>query len=78
MSDRDRICAKLGKLHSYYAEIKSLSSISQEEYMANSIYRRAVERTMQLIIECAIDINNMLLKMQAKEEPLIISTLLSI
>jgi uncharacterized protein YutE (UPF0331/DUF86 family) len=67
MPDRDRICAKLKKLHSYYAELKSLASISQDEYMANSIYRRAVERTLQLIVECATDINNMLLKMQGNK-----------
>jgi len=66
MSDRDRICAKLERLYSYYAELKSLSSISREEYMANNIYRRAVERTMQLIVECATDINNMLLKINDK------------
>lgn len=64
MSDRDRICAKLDKLQTYYTELKSLSSISLDEYINNSIYRRAIERTMQLIVECATDINNMLLKMQ--------------
>lgn len=65
MSDHDRICAKLEKLQTYYTELKSLSSISLDEYISNSIYRRAVERTMQLIVECATDINNMLLKMQS-------------
>lgn len=67
MSDRDRICAKLDKLQTYYTELKSLSSISLDEYMSNSIYRRAVERTLQLIVECATDINNMLLKMQGQK-----------
>jgi uncharacterized protein YutE (UPF0331/DUF86 family) len=64
MSDHDRICNKLDKLHSYYTELKSLSLITQEEYMNNSIYRRAVERTMQLIVECA---NNMLLKVNGQK-----------
>lgn len=67
MSDHDRVYAKLDKLHSYYMELKSLSEITWEEYMSNSIYRRAVERTMQLIVECATDINNMLLKMNEKK-----------
>jgi len=67
MSEQDRVCAKLDKLHSYYAELKSLSSVSREEYMNNSIYRRAVERTLQLIVECATDINNMLLKMRGEK-----------
>jgi len=67
MSDHDRICAKLDKLQSYYTELKSFSSISLDEYMNNSIYRRAIERTIQLIVECATDINNMLLKMHGNK-----------
>lgn len=63
MSDKNRISAKLDKLYTYYEELKNLSSISLEDYKRNSIYRRAIERTMQLIVECATDINNMLLKM---------------
>jgi uncharacterized protein YutE (UPF0331/DUF86 family) len=62
MSNQDRICAKLDKLYSYYTELKSLSLISLEEYKSNPIYRRAIERTLQLTVECATDINNMLLK----------------
>jgi uncharacterized protein YutE (UPF0331/DUF86 family) len=67
MSDHDRICAKLDKLRIYYTELKSFSSISLDEYIKNSIYRRAIERTMQLIVECATDINNMLLKMHGNK-----------
>jgi len=67
MSDQDRICTKLDKLHGYYTELKSLAAISREEYMHNSVYRRAVERTLQLIVECATDINNMLLKMHGNK-----------
>lgn len=62
MSDKDKICAKLDRLYNYYEELKTLSVISLEEYKSNSIYRRAIERTMQLIVECATDINNMILK----------------
>jgi len=67
MSDLDRLCAKLDKLYTYYTELKSLSSFSREKYMSDSIYRRAVERTIQLIVECATDINNMLLRMKEKK-----------
>ena len=67
MSDHYRTCAKLDKLQTYYTELKSLSSISLNEYINNSIYRRAIERTMQLIVECATDINNMLLKMHGNK-----------
>jgi len=67
MSDSDRICAKLDKLYAYYAELKNISTISLEEYNHNVLYRRAIERTMQLIVECATDINNMLLKMHGQK-----------
>jgi len=67
MSDSDRICAKLDKLYVYYEELKNISIISLEEYNHNIIYRRAIERTMQLIVECATDINNMLLKVYGKK-----------
>jgi uncharacterized protein YutE (UPF0331/DUF86 family) len=67
MSDHDRICAKLDKLQGYYTELKSLASITLEDYMNNPIYRRATERTMQLIVESATDINNMLLKMHGQK-----------
>ncbi len=63
MSDKDRICAKLDKLYTYYEELKNFSTISLEEYKRSSINKRAIERTMQLIVECATDINNMLLRM---------------
>lgn len=66
MSDHDRICAKLERLQGYYGELKSLSVLSWDEYRVQPIYRRAVERTMQLIVESATDINNMLLKMHGK------------
>ncbi|MGI5880072.1 MAG: type VII toxin-antitoxin system HepT family RNase toxin [Syntrophomonadaceae bacterium] len=61
MPDKDRICTKLNKLYFYYTELKNLSDITLQEYQDNLIYRRAVERVMQLIVECATDINNMLL-----------------
>ena len=48
MSDSDRICAKLDKLYAYYQELKNISNISLEEYNHNILYRRAIERTMQL------------------------------
>ncbi|MEQ8200412.1 MAG: DUF86 domain-containing protein [Syntrophomonadaceae bacterium] len=67
MSDKDRICAKLDKLYTYYEELKSFSAISMEEYKGNFIYRRAIERAMQLIVECATDINNLILRMNGSK-----------
>jgi uncharacterized protein YutE (UPF0331/DUF86 family) len=58
---------KIRKIHNYYRELKSLANITRQEYLANIVHRRAIERTMQLMVECATDINNMLLKMNRKK-----------
>jgi uncharacterized protein YutE (UPF0331/DUF86 family) len=56
------ILEKLAALQKYYKELKALENISLEVYSENNLYRRAVERLIQLIVESATDINNMTLK----------------
>ncbi|MBS4025541.1 MAG: DUF86 domain-containing protein [Clostridia bacterium] len=58
----DIILEKLAALQGYYKELKELEHISFEEYARNSLYKRTVERLIQLIVEAGTDINNMLLK----------------
>ncbi|NLL19881.1 MAG: DUF86 domain-containing protein [Clostridia bacterium] len=53
---------KLVALLGYYKELKALEGISWEEYCQNTLYKRTVERLIQLIVEVATDINSMLLK----------------
>lgn len=53
---------KLLSLHNYYSELLELKDISYEEYIGNKLYKRTVERLIQLIVEAATDINNILLK----------------
>ena len=67
MPDKDKIRAKLVKLYYYHQELKGFADITLQEYKDNSIYRRAIERVMQLIVECATDINNMLLTMHGNK-----------
>ncbi len=67
MSEKDKMCDKLHKLYTYYEELKTNSQITLEEYQTNTLYKRAIERTLQLIVECATDINNMLLKYYSKK-----------
>lgn len=54
---------KLQLLIGYYDELKEYTDISLEEYLNNRKDRRAIERTLQLIVETATDINNMILKL---------------
>lgn len=66
MDVKEKIQNKLEKIYIYYEELKGYSDISREEYKQNLMQKRAIERVMQLIVEVATDINNMLLKMQGK------------
>lgn len=67
MLDNMVICNKLGILIKYYNEFKQLTnSLTLDDYINNIIIKRAIERQMQLIVECATDINNMVLKKKGK------------
>lgn len=58
-----QICNKLGVLTDYFKEFLELTNnLTVETYLNNIMYKRAVERLIQLIVECATDINNMVLK----------------
>lgn len=57
------LCNKLKGLLKYYQELEGLShGVTQEIYLASLSTRRAIERQIQLIIESATDLNNMVLK----------------
>lgn len=58
----DIILEKIAALQGYYKELKDLEHISFKEYNQNNLYKRTVERLIQLIVESGTDINNMLLK----------------
>lgn len=57
---KDTIIRKLGNLKEYLQELETLSKRPLTEYLDNFEYRRAVERLIQVIVECAIDINTLL------------------
>lgn len=63
MHDNTVECMKLGVLLKYYKEfIQMTDSLEFENYTVDIIKRRSIEREIQLIVECATDINNMILK----------------
>jgi len=67
--DKEIMQEKLSALQSYYRELTELQHITYEEYCSSNLYRRTVERLLQLIVETATDTNNMVLKMLGKETP---------
>ncbi|TCL73322.1 uncharacterized protein YutE (UPF0331/DUF86 family) [Hydrogenispora ethanolica] len=67
MKDNMAICSKLERLAGYYQELKQLTAgVSLETYLQQTLLKRAVEREIQLIVECATDVNNMILKKLGK------------
>ncbi|NLA57567.1 MAG: DUF86 domain-containing protein [Firmicutes bacterium] len=58
------ICEKLKTLAHYYSELEELAAgLTLERYLSDLMRKRAIEREIQLIVECATDVNNMILKL---------------
>lgn len=67
--DKEIMQEKLSALQTYYRELRELQYLTYEEYCSNYLYKRTAERLLQLIVETATDINNMVLKVMGKETP---------
>lgn len=55
------ITQKLNSLRQYVEELTSLSQRSLQEYLHDAVLRRAVERVLQITIECIVDCNNLII-----------------
>jgi uncharacterized protein YutE (UPF0331/DUF86 family) len=67
MLNRDLVITKLDSLKQYLSELENFENLSFEEYQSKIHNRRSVERLIQLLVECASDINAHIL---AKKEKL--------
>ena len=61
MTARERLGEKLVELTGYLADLKAHQGISWEEFQKNIMLRRGIERTLQIAIECLLDIGNLLI-----------------
>jgi uncharacterized protein YutE (UPF0331/DUF86 family) len=57
---------KLLKLKGYLDDLQTMKPISMEVYVRDHSLKYAVERVLQLIVDLALDINNMLLTQNKK------------
>jgi uncharacterized protein YutE (UPF0331/DUF86 family) len=55
------ITQKLNSLRQYVEELTSLSQRSLQEYLQDAVLRGAVERVLQITIECIVDCNNLII-----------------
>jgi uncharacterized protein YutE (UPF0331/DUF86 family) len=58
MIDKDLVYRKLSRLNMYLDKLKPISEKNYDEYLSNFMYKTTAERLIQLIVECASDINN--------------------
>jgi len=63
------IRARLADLRRYFDELEPLRDITLEEYKDDAIHRYAIERLMELIIECSIDINGLIIAGRGRRPP---------
>ena len=56
--DIDLVRRKLSRLNMYLEKIKPISEKSFNEYLSNFYLKSTAERLIQLIVECASDVNN--------------------
>lgn len=68
MIDIDLLRRKLSRLNMYLERLKPISERSLEEYKKDSYLKYSAERLIQLIVECASDINNHVV-VEKKERP---------
>lgn len=58
MIDVDLVRRKLSRLNMFLEELRPISQKSIEEYKDDHYLRFSAERLIQLIVECAVDVNN--------------------
>lgn len=67
--DKIRLLERINFLKSEFQEIGSFSLLTYEEYIAEKIKRRNIERWAENIINCTIDIAKIILASEKKEMP---------
>ena len=67
--DKDIIMAKLGKLQQYLNYLRELRKSSFEDFMSDFKITGAVERYLQVSIECMIDIGNEIISSLQLQRP---------
>jgi len=68
-ADKELVARKLQQLEEYLRELEEATPGAYESYAADTIRKRAVERLLQLCIECASDINAHMLAKSAGVAP---------
>ncbi|GAV22921.1 type VII toxin-antitoxin system HepT family RNase toxin [Carboxydothermus pertinax] len=60
----EKLLTQIRFLKKYLTLLKEIAQKSKQEYLADSIYRGAAERYLQLAIECCINIGNRIISLE--------------
>ena len=60
--DSERILSKISELEKYISELNQILPDSEEAYLTSTKTRRAIERILQISIECILDICAIMVK----------------
>lgn len=69
MRAQERVREKLVELTGYLSDLKAQQKLSWEEFQRNVMLRRGIERTLQMAIECLLDIGNILIALHKWRAP---------
>lgn len=69
MIDADLVRRKLSRLNMYLERLSPIISKSLNEYLSEFYYKATAERLIQLIVECASDINNHVVVSKGQRPP---------
>ncbi len=61
MTAQERIREKLVELTGYISDLKAQQRLSWEEFEQHTMLRRGIERTLQMAVECLLDIGGILI-----------------
>jgi uncharacterized protein YutE (UPF0331/DUF86 family) len=60
LTGRERSREKLVELACYISDLEKMGDLAWAEFQAEVMLRRGIERTLQVAVECALDVGNML------------------
>ncbi len=69
MVDREVLISLLKLLEEYLQDLRQAQGVTWEEFAGNKMLRRYVERTLQLAIECCLDIGSHIISDERLREP---------
>lgn len=69
MTAKDRLLIKLEEFRAYLGELNGACQIGWEDYAVDVLRKRGIERTLQLAVEAAIDLGNILISMNEWRAP---------